>query len=119
MRRPGGGIGSAVVRNRPLGKVAKPQANAISPRGASQIGSALGNHSTGDAQVLRKAVEPLTAGRGYSTPVGPANSLACGPQGQGRKLYGQSGSNQTYGPPAAGLPRIANTKGQWPDTNKR
>ena len=54
---------------------------------------------------------------GLSQPLGNAVALnvGCGAPGAGRKLYGQSGSNQTYGKPVTGLPRIANTKGQWPD----
>jgi hypothetical protein len=103
MRRVGGGIGSSVVRQSPLGKTAKPSANAISPKGVSQIGSNMGDHATGSGKILRKAVEPLSAGRGYSTPVGPANSLNTGPKGQGRTVM-RSGSQQGTAAPKAMSP---------------
>jgi hypothetical protein len=67
--KPAGGPGSRVVKKVSAPKV-EPRAKAVNPRGASQIGQSLGNHAEGGKVSAGKAVEPLYAGRGYSTPVG-------------------------------------------------
>lgn len=48
----------------------EPKAMAINPRWTSQIGSALGNHSTEHGDVLSrdKVVERMHKGRGYQSP---------------------------------------------------
>jgi hypothetical protein len=101
----GGGFRSRQVKevgNRP-GKVAE----RINPGGVSQIGEALGNHSTenrtvsnyrGDEMIAGSLVRPGQPRLGnevaFTTKAGPGGS---------RNLYGQSGTNQQYGP-AAGTP---------------
>jgi hypothetical protein len=117
-RKLGGGSGSRV--NREVGNRVGQRANEMRPRGVSQIGSSMGNHRTDGSGKASRAVEavkgrPLPAG--LSVPLGNAVSLNVGKggPGTGRRLYGQSGSNKQYGSSATGLPRIANTKGEWPD----
>lgn len=117
-RKAGGGASSRVVRE--VGVRNGQRANEMRPRGVSQIGSSMGNHRTDASGKASRAVEavkgrPLPAG--LSVPLGNAVSLnvGAGGPGTGRKLYGQSGSNKQYGSSATGLPRIANTKGEWPD----
>jgi hypothetical protein len=105
--RPGGGMGSRVVRE--VGVRNGAPASRVSPGGVSQIGSQLGNHSTGKGKILRGAVEPTyqgpMGGMG-SVPLGNqvATNVGAGGPGKGRVLYGQSGTNQTYGAPNPGNP---------------
>jgi hypothetical protein len=84
--KPAGGLGSKVVRKSSLPKT-EPKARLINPRAVSQLGTA----------VDPRAVEKLDAGRGYATPVGPTSNMGQGP-GANRTLYGQSGTQKTYGP---------------------
>jgi hypothetical protein len=88
----------------------------------SQIGSSLGNKSATEGRRKVNPVETMYQGRKpFGQPGGvvlgneKALDVGKGGPGTGRKLYGQSGSNQTYGSPAQGAGRIANTKGEWPD----
>jgi hypothetical protein len=75
-------------------------------RAVSQIGSSLGNHATDRAGLSKKPVERIEGGRGISVPLGNelAKNVGKGGPGAGRNLYGQSGSNQVYGP-VAGSPK--------------
>jgi hypothetical protein len=53
--------------------------------------------------------QPVKFGNEVATNVGK------GGPGARRTLYGQSGLQGTNGAPAQGLPKITNTKNQWPD----
>jgi hypothetical protein len=120
----GGGINSRVVRE--VGNRFGNRASVVNPRAVSQIGAQLSNHVTESGGKVGRAAETFYTGRKPAglpggVPLGNevAKNIGGGGPGTGRKLYGQSGSNQTYGQPATGLPRIANTKNQWPDTNTK
>lgn len=113
----GGGLGSKVHKE--VGNRFGAKASNLNPRAVSQIGQSVGNKATDSGgKTVSKASEVMRRGAlpaALSVPLG--NELAAKGLGVGggRKLYGQSGSNQTYGKPAIGLGRIASTKGQWPD----
>jgi hypothetical protein len=118
----GGGIGSRQVREVPIRTGRGAQEMRV--RGVSQYGQSIGNKATESGKVKGIPSERVQGARlpaGLSQPLGNAVALNVGKggAGTGRKLYGQSGSNQTYGAPATGLPRIADTRGQWPDTNTK
>jgi hypothetical protein len=84
----------------------EPKARAMSPAASSQLGVSLGNHAMhSDGRVLKGAGVPLEAGKGYSTPVGPAPMSAAGP-GAGRTVY-KSGGQGTHGPAAGEKPEQA------------
>jgi hypothetical protein len=113
----GGGLGSRVVRE--VGVRTGTSARVMSPRGVSQIGSSMGNHVT-ESGKKGQSVEPVRGAAlpaGLSVPLGNAlaTNVAGGGPGKGRNLYGQSGSNKTYGPTNPGVPGLPSTKGQWPD----
>ena len=103
----GGGIGSCVVveKNVRTGKGGR----GVSPRGASQIGSSMGNHSTERAAILTGAVEPL-----YQGPAPAGNTVQYGNQkaldvgkggvGTGREIIGKSGSQGQHGRANPGNP---------------
>jgi hypothetical protein len=98
----------------------------VNPRAVSQIGQQLSNHATEGSNKLGGAAETTYKGRAPAGGPGGiklgnevAGNVQGGGPGKGRTLYGQSGSNQTYGTPVTGLPRIADTRGQWPDTNTK
>jgi hypothetical protein len=89
-------------------------------RGVSQYGQAMGNHPTEGSRKLTNASEKVQGSylpKALSVELGNAAALRVGKGGPGadRKLYGQSGSNQTYGPTNPGVPGLPSTKGQWPD----
>ena len=103
----GGGFGSRqhVSVGQRLGDARK----GYNVRGVSQIGSALGNKITERSGKMPrdKVVERVrTDQRGISVPLGNtlATNVGKGGPGTGRTLYGQSGTNQTYGP-VAGNPK--------------
>jgi hypothetical protein len=121
-RKPGGGIGSNV--NREVGVRVGRGAQEQRPRGVSQIGESIGNKSTETGKVKgipSERIQGKYLPAGLSVPLGNevAKNVGAGGVGTGRKLYGQSGSQQVYGTPVTGLPRITNTKNQWPDTNTK
>ena len=103
------------------------RAKVVNPRAASQIGSSLGNKATDSGgKTVGSAAETFYQGRKPTggpggVPLGNecATNVGGGGVGTGRKLYGQSGTNQVYGTPVTGLPRIVDTRGQWPDTNTK
>jgi hypothetical protein len=101
-----GGSRSRTVTQRPIktGSAAK----RVSPSAVSQMGSAMGNHATETAKLLKNPADALYGGRppaGSGQPLGNAVAAAtkCGPGGS-RTLYGQSGSNQQYGSANPGNP---------------
>jgi hypothetical protein len=104
--KPGGGAGSRV--NREVAPRGGKVAEKINPGGVSQLGGAIGNHVTdgprttlnyrGDKMIAGDLVRPGQPRMGnevaFTTQAGPGGS---------RNLYGQSGTNQQYGP-VAGQP---------------
>ena len=59
--RPGGGIGSRVVTKQPV-RMGQP-ARGVNPKGVSQIGSSIGNHSMDSGgKPLTRSVEPVRVG---------------------------------------------------------
>jgi hypothetical protein len=118
----GGGSKSRVVRE--VGVRTGAGARVMSPRGVSQIGSSMGNHTTGDTGKTSRPVEPVRGAAlpaGLSVPLGNevAKNVGAGKPGAGRTLYGQSGTNKQYGAANPGGGRIADTRGEWPDTPGR
>ena len=88
---------------------AKP-ATKISPKGVSQFGSSIGNHSTDSGKILRGGVEAtrigmMPAGGPGGVMLGneAALNVGKGGPGTGRTLFGQCGTQSQYGP-AAGKP---------------
>ena len=82
----GGGIEGAKVKHAKAPKV-EPKPRAINPGYTSQLGEHVGN---------RKAVTPISPGKGYKTPVGPSPSMGQGP-GANRTIH-HCGSQGTHGP---------------------
>jgi hypothetical protein len=116
----GGGSGSKVVTERPV-RVGD-RARVVNPRAVSQIGQGLGNKATDSAGKTARPAETMYGARepkGGPGGVPLGNEVALnvkgGGAGAGRNLYGQSGSNKTYGPTNPGVPGLPSTKGQWPD----
>jgi len=107
--RSGGGITSKNVTRQGV-RTGMP-GREINPRGVSQIGSSIGNHSTEKAKILRGGVEPV---RGALRPPGTPGAVPLGNQaalnvgkggvGSGRTLYGQCGTQGQHGP-VAGSPK--------------
>jgi hypothetical protein len=92
----GGGPGSRVVKE--VGNRYGQPRHQVNERGVSQIGQSLGNHITNQKGNASKAVESvITSKQGISVPLGNAIAAQGLGVGGGRRLYGQSGSNQTYG----------------------
>jgi hypothetical protein len=96
----GGGLGSRVVVHKPV--ITGKPARGIDPGGPSQLGSAIGNHSTDRGQNLSYRGEKWFDGRtpaGGAVPLG--NSVALnvkgGGVGTGRTVYPQ-GSQSKPGP---------------------
>jgi hypothetical protein len=118
--RKGGGIGSKVVVEKPV-RVGN-RSSVVNPRALSQVGQSLGNKAGTNSDKLVRPVETFYQGR---LPAGGPGGVVLGNQkaldvgkggaGAGRNLYGQSGSNKTYGPTNPGVPGLPSTKGQWPD----
>jgi hypothetical protein len=108
-RKAGGGINSKQHVSKPVRY--GDRATKINPRGVAQIGTNRGNHATTRSALLTGDVEPVSVGK---NPAGGPGSVTLGNEittnvkgggpGKGRVLYGQSGSNQTYGP-VAGAPK--------------
>jgi hypothetical protein len=102
------------------------RSDVINPRAVSQVGQSLGNKaSTGNSKTVRPVekayVGRLPAGGPGGVPLGNQKALDVGGggPGTGRNLWGKSGSNCVTGPVNPGLGRIADTRGQWPDTTTK
>jgi hypothetical protein len=100
----GGGLGSRVVRE--VGVRNGASARVVSPRGVSQIGSAIGNKATESGKVKGNPVEaahrgPLPAG--LSVPLGNECATKGLGVGGGRTLYGKSGSQMYFAPAITSL----------------
>jgi hypothetical protein len=106
MSKAGGGINSRQHKSVGVRTGAPRQGKNV--RAVSQIGQNMGNHSTNRREMMpeRKVVERVKGPQGISVPLGNslATNVGSGGPGKGRVLYGQSGSNQTYGP-VAGSPK--------------
>jgi hypothetical protein len=103
----GGGLGSRNVKEVPM-RTGKP-AYGVGPGWASQLGSNIGNHATESGRNLPYRGEKMHDGltpAGGRVKLGNEVSAAtkCGVGGS-RTLYGQSGSQRTYGPTAPGNPQ--------------
>ncbi len=99
---------------------------AINPAGVSQIGSAMGNHSTGSAKKLTKAVEPIRAGEGYATPSGAninarPNVMARGTQATARTCCRNSlrPQGETYFPTSEGTARLSGRESELPQQRSK
>ena len=110
----GGGLGSRPVKHVKAPK-AEPYPNKMSVKGVSQIGQAMGNHITEDSKILKNVIRPVYDGRGYAPPVGPTDNVKAAGVGGGRTIY-RTGVQGQHGAVASGEPKIANTRGQWPDS---
>jgi hypothetical protein len=109
--------------NREVGNRLGKGAQEMRPRGASQIGSSIGNKATETGRVKGIPSERIQGARlppGLSVKLGNEKALDVGKGGvgTGREVM-RSGSQCQYGTSPAGLPRIADTRGQWPDTNTK
>ena len=54
----------------------------VNPAAVAQIGIALGNHATGNGQILPGASVPLYRGRGLEAPMHSCETSNCGSQGR-------------------------------------
>jgi hypothetical protein len=96
------------------------RAKVVNPRALAQVGMSMGNKAGTDVGKKVNPVEPFYQGR---KPAGAPGGVPLGNEiatkglgvGGGRKLYGQSGTNQQYGAANPGVPGLPSTKGQWPD----
>ena len=92
--KPGGGVGSRVVKSSQGGRKVEPRASGVTPGHAAQIGTALGNKAQeAGAKKLNPVVPPRMGG--YNPPVGantnskPTNYGMCGTQWSGGASAGQ------------------------------
>jgi hypothetical protein len=104
--RPAGGPRSRNVTEKPV-RVGK-AAQGHNVKAVSQVGQNLGDHITerrGTVNPVERDQErsPVSAG----IPQGNETNKPCGPKGEGRTLYGQSGSQQQYGSANPGRPTPA------------
>jgi hypothetical protein len=102
--RSGGGINSKVNVSVPVRTGQKP--TGVNPAAVAQFGSALGNHATQSGNRLPYKGEPYREKTPIGVPLGNAVALNVGKGGvgTGRTLYGQCGSQSTYGPTNPGNP---------------
>ena len=55
---------------------------AVNPAAVAQLGIAMGNHVTGNGQILPGASVPLYRGRGLEAPMVSSETSNCGSQGR-------------------------------------
>ena len=115
--KPGGGIASRNVRNVTAPKT-EPKSHARNPARVAQYGALVGNHATHQGKSMPYKGDPDFTRKGYTPPQGPTSLGNNGPKGQGRTLYGQSGSQGCHGQPAQGASGLPSTRGEWPDSNR-
>jgi hypothetical protein len=97
--RPAGGQGSRALGAPTTYFIGQPSTR-IDPRGVSQIGSSIGNHSTDNAKRLTRSVEPVRTGeRGcFGVPLGNQTATEAGQgPGSGRNVS-RCGSQQGVSP---------------------
>jgi hypothetical protein len=104
--RPAGGPRSRNVTEKPV-RYGQP-AQGKRHQAVSQIGQNLGDHVTESGKIHRGAVERVEGPRPISVRLGNEMTKPCGPQGQGRTLYGSGGTQQQYGSAAPGNPPAKN-----------
>ncbi len=66
----------------PADRKREPVVHKVSPGAVSQIGSAMGNHATGNGQRLSGASLTLYEGRGFEAPKAGSDTHPCGSQGR-------------------------------------
>jgi hypothetical protein len=102
--RPGGGIASNKITERPVRTGSG--SHATTPGYAGQLGQKQGSHVTRSEDSNYRG-EPMHSGRSFN-PVPYGNELVTnvgkGGPGAGRTLYGQSGQQGCHGSPAPGNP---------------
>jgi hypothetical protein len=76
----------------------------MSPAAVNQLGAKVGDHITNKDSTDYRG-EELVRGKGYMPPVGPTDNVKAEGAGGGRKLYGQCGTQGTYGAVEPGNPR--------------
>jgi hypothetical protein len=106
MRRSGVGSGGGIGMNKHVDSRApkvEPKSHARNPAHVAQWGALVGNHATHQGKSTNYRGEPDFTRKGYAPPIGPTDNVAACGVGGGRKVYG-SGSQSTYGTPAAGNP---------------
>jgi hypothetical protein len=114
----GGGYGSRQHVEKPVrtGSGSK----STRPAGVSQIGYAVGDHSTNRPGSTGYRGEKLHSPERNFQPVPFGNQVALnvkgGGPGAGRTLHGQAGTQGTHGQPAQGQTGLPSTRGQWPDS---
>jgi hypothetical protein len=105
--RAGGGPRSRVVTEKPVryGQAAQGKRH----QAVAQIGGNYGDHATGSGKIHRSAIERVEGPRPISVKLGNEMAKPCGPRGEGRTLYGQSGSQQQSGSANPGNAPAKNT----------
>jgi len=96
--QPGGGIGSRSMAKTTIYNSGRPSQR-VNPGGADQLGQSMGNHTMGSGRTLANPATPMYGAAMPNKELG--NSCAVGTvakPGGSRTLYGQSGTNQQYGP---------------------
>jgi hypothetical protein len=96
-RSPNQGLSSNKLRE--VGQRLGTPAKGVQPGWASQLGMAKGDHTTkgdlsGKVVVGKSSMSPPAGG---AQKLGNEMTMPYGPKGQGRTVYGQSGTNQQYG----------------------
>jgi hypothetical protein len=103
----GGGINSnKLVRP---GQRLGANATGVRPGYVDQLGNMRGDHVTDGRTVPARLTPMQTVKPPISVPLGNACTEPCGPKGEGRTLYGKSGTNQQYGEVDRGIARAAGT----------
>ena len=112
--RPAGGIGSRNVVSKRVRVGAG--ARAVHPGGAGLIGTSIGTHVTEKRKETDYRGVPVFGGDVMPSKFGNqiAAATVCGPGGS-RNIY-RTGVQGQHGNAVQGGPRIANTRGQWPDS---
>src|SRR5262249_22561683 len=108
----GGGIETRKLVH-PKVQVGKGYKDHVSPGGVSEIGSAMGSKlkagSLGNSYINESAAQQVMRGRVPHPAPGLGNAVALnvgrGGPGAGRTIYGQGGTQKTYGPVVQGASR--------------
>jgi hypothetical protein len=101
--KPGGGLHSRNVRHVSAPKV-EPKPYAKRPAGVSQLGYAVGDHTTNRPGSSGYKGESMDRGRGYATPVGISDPVKAVGVGGGRDVH-PCGGQGTHGATNPGNPR--------------
>jgi hypothetical protein len=103
----GGAASNKIVRG---GQRLGAPAMGIKPGWVDQLGNMRGDHVT-DGRTVPARLTPMQGKTpaGGNQRLGNACTEPCGPKGEGRTLYGKSGTNQQYGEADRGMGRVAGT----------